>query len=175
MKTVVVYESMFGNTQTIAEGIAEGLRDAGEVKLGTVDDLPPEGVRDAALILAGGPTQARHMARPDARQSVAKNHALDKFGPVLQGRESLRSWLDRLPMGRAVAAAFDTRFDKPTLLTGSAAKEIARELSRKGYSVVGAQSFFVQGTGGPLADGEHERAVAWGRDLAANLKKTSAA
>ena len=30
MKIVVVYESMFGNTKTAAEAIAEGLGDAGE-------------------------------------------------------------------------------------------------------------------------------------------------
>jgi flavodoxin len=34
MKTVVVYESMFGNTKAIAEAIAEGLGGAGEVALG---------------------------------------------------------------------------------------------------------------------------------------------
>jgi len=175
MKIVVVYESMFGNTKAVGEGIAEGLREAGEVKVGTVDDLSPDELRDAALIVAGGPTQARHMAKPNARQSAVKNHAFDKFGPVLPGRESLRGWFERMPMGGAGAAAFDTRFDKPTLLTGSAAKEIARELSRRGYSVVGTQSFFVQGTGGPLADGERERAVAWGGELAANVKPTIAA
>ena len=31
MKFVVVYESMFGNTETIAEAIAAGLSEAGEV------------------------------------------------------------------------------------------------------------------------------------------------
>ena len=175
MKIVVVYESMFGNTKTIGEAIAEGLREAGEVEVGTVDDLSPDEARDATLIIAGGPTQARHMARPNARQSAAKNHAFDKYGPVLPGRESLRGWLERISAGGGLAAAFDTRFDKPTLLTGSAAKEIARELSRKGYTVIGAQSFFVQTTGGPLADGERERAVAWGRELAANVKPTIAA
>ena len=60
------------------------------------------------------------------------------------------------------AAAFDTRFDKPVWLTGSAAKEIARRLDSKGYEVVGSQSFFVRATGGPLGEGEPERAVAWG-------------
>ncbi len=174
MKIVVVYESMFGNTKTIGEAIAEGLRGAGEVEVGTIDDLSPDDVRHAALIVAGGPTQARHMARPNARQSAAKNHAFDKYGPVLPGRESLRGWLERISAGGGMAAAFDTRFDKPTLLTGSAAKEIARELNQKGYSVVGVQSFFVQGTGGPLADGERDRAVAWGRELAAKLKTVAA-
>ena len=38
--------------------------------------------------------------------------------------------------------------------------------ARKGYSVVEQRSFFVRTTGGPLADGERARAVAWGRELA---------
>ena len=40
--------------------------------------------------------------------------------------------------------------------------------------MVGTESFFVQTAGGPLADGERERAMAWGRALAANLQPTSA-
>jgi hypothetical protein len=175
MKVVVVYESMFGNTKTIAEAIAEGLREAGEVTVGTVDDLAPEVVGDAGLIVAGGPTHAHGMARPDARQAVAKDASYHQYGPVLPGQESLRGWLERLPTGRAMAAAFDTRFDKPKWLTGSAAKTIASWLKGKGYSVIGARSFFVQTTGGPLAEGERERAVAWGRELAANVKPTIAA
>jgi len=175
MKIVVVYESMFGNTKTVGEAIAEGLRGAGEVRAGTLDDVSPDEVRDAALIVAGGPTQARGMAKPDARQAAARNHALDKYGPVEPGQESLIGWLERLPAGSGLAAAFDTRFNKPVWLAGSAAKEIARRLSRKGYSVTGAQSFFVKATGGPLADGERERAGAWGRELAAKVTSTIAA
>lgn len=175
MKIVVVYESMFGNTKAIGEGIAEGLREAGEVKVGTVDDLSPDEVGDAALIVAGGPTHAHGMARSNVHQSLAKDASYRRYGPVLPGQESLRGWLERLPAGRAMAAAFDTRFDKPTWLTGSAANKIARRLSGKGYSVIGTRSFFVQTTGGPLADGERDRAVAWGRELAANVKPTIAA
>ncbi len=175
MKIVVVYESMFGNTKTIGEAIAEGLREAGEVKVGTVDDLSPDEALDATLVVAGGPTHAHGMARPNAHQSVTKMDPQQKYGPVLPGRESLRGWLERLPAGRALAATFDTRFDKPKWITGSAAKRIARRLSGKGYSTIGAQSFFVQTTGGPLADGERVRAVAWGRELAAEVKRTIAA
>jgi hypothetical protein len=175
MKIVVVYESMFGNTRTIADGIGEGLRDAGQVKVGTVDDLSPEEVRDATLIVAGGPTHAHGMARPNAHQSLAKDASYRKYGPVLPGKESLHGWLKRLPAGHAKAVAFDTRFDKPKWLTGSAAKKIARRLNGKGYSIIGAESFFVQTTGGPLADGGRERAVAWGRELAAKARSTIAA
>jgi hypothetical protein len=174
MKLVVVYESMFGNTKMIADAIAEGLGGAGEVTLGSVDDLSPEAVGDAGLLVAGGPTHGHGMARPNAHQTIAKDRSYAKYGPVLAGEESLRGWLERLPAGRAAAAAFDTRFDKPRWLTGSAATKIAQRLGRKGYSVVGTESFFVQGGGGPVADSERERAVAWGRALAANLQSTSA-
>ena len=175
MKIVIVYESMFGNTKAIGEGVAEGLREAGEVRFGSVDELSPAEARDATLIVAGGPTHAHGMARPDARRSVAETDPHHKYGPVLPGQESLRGWLQRLPEGHAVAATFDTRFDKPRWLTGSAAKRIARRMRAKGYSTIGTESFFVETTGGPLADGERQRAVAWGRVLAAQVKPTVAA
>jgi Flavodoxin len=171
---VIVYESMFGNTKAIGEGIAEGLREGAEVRFGSVDELSTADARDASLIVAGGPTHAHGMARRNAHQSVAKMDPHHKYGPVLPGRESLRGWLDRLPEGRTAAAAFDTRFDKPKWLTGSAAKKIARRLHAKGYPIIGTQSFFVETTGGPLADGERQRAVAWGRGLAAQVKPTIA-
>ena len=167
MKTVVVYESMFGNTRSIANAIAEGLVGAGEVVVGSVDDLSPHEVGDAGLLVAGGPTHGHGMARPNAHQAMAKDGSYAKYGPVLEGEESLRGWLERLPAGRAAAAAFDTRFAKPRWLTGSAATKIAQRLGHKGYSIIETESFFVQTSGGPLADGERERAAAWGRALAA--------
>lgn len=175
MKIVVVYESMFGNTKTVAEAIAEGLRDAGEVKIGTVDELSPDGARDAGLIVAGGPTHAHGMAKPNAHESLASDDSYREYGHVLPGEENLRNWLERLPEGQAKAAAFDTRYDRPMLLTGSAAKKIAIILRSKGHSLVEPHSFFVAGVGGPLADGERERALAWGRELAAHASATLAA
>jgi hypothetical protein len=173
MKFVVVYESMFGNTETIAQAIAAGLGEAGEVTLGTVDVLSPEEVRDATLLVAGGPTHAHGMARPHAHETIAGERSYRRYGPVLPGRESLRGWIERLTVAPARAAAFDTRFDKPMWITGSAAKKIAARLTRKGYSVLEARSSFVTATGGPLAEGERERALEWGREL--GTKATSAA
>ena len=173
MKFVVVYESMFGNTETIARAIADGLSEAGGVKLGTVDALSPGEVQDAVLFVAGGPTHAHGMARRNAHEAIAGERSYRRYGPVQPGRESLRGWIERLTVGPARAAAFDTRFDKPMWITGSAAKKIAARLERKGYSVVEARSFFVEATGGPLAEGERDRAFEWGRELGA--KATSAA
>lgn len=174
MKIVVVYESMFGNTKTVAEDIAAGLGETEEVRIGSVDEIAPDGLRDAALIVIGGPTQSRGLARPETRRSLAGAARL-KYGPVLPGRLSLAGWLDQLGPGATRAAAFDTRFGQPMLISGSASKLIANRLQSKGYSLVSRQSFIVRGTGGPLADGERARARTWGRELAAAARATAAA
>jgi len=55
----------------------------------------------------------------------------------------------------------------PQLLTGSAAKAIGRRLRRHGFELVAEpESFVVAHSEGPLADGEWDRAVDWGRTLA---------
>ena len=80
----------------------------------------------------------------------------------------VREWLEAAPPGRGkTAAAFDTRFDKPRWMTGSAAVRISRELGRLGYQMAKQpESFFVLHTGGPLKEGEQERAKRWGSELA---------
>src|SRR3954452_13543921 len=79
-----------------------------------------------------------------------------------------RGWIDSLPNGvrGPRVAAFDTRANKPVLLVGSAARGISRRLRERGYlPAAKPQSFFVQGTPGPLEEGELERAADWGRTL----------
>lgn len=164
MKIVVVYESLYGNTKMIAEAIADGLRDAGDVTIGTVDDLRPEEVTDATLIVAGGPTHIHGMVSGRSRDAARKD---EKHGPPLPGTDLLRDWLGGLAPGDAPAAAFDTRIDKPAWLTGSAAKKIGRLLAESGHPILASASFLVQGTDGPLAPGEIDRARAWGWELGA--------
>ena len=80
----------------------------------------------------------------------------------------LRSWFHDVAQAKeGHAAAFDTRFDKPAAFTGSAARGIARRLRHHGYHLaVEPESFFVEDAEGPLADGEVDRARAWGSTLA---------
>jgi nucleoside-diphosphate-sugar epimerase len=52
------------------------------------------------------------------------------------------------------------------MLTGMAARGVARRLRRRGYDVVATESFLVEDAEGPLEDGELERARAWGEELA---------
>jgi hypothetical protein len=171
MKIVVVYESMFGNTKEVALRIADGLNRTDEVTFGSTDEIDPSTVGDAALIVAGGPTHAHGMPRRKAHHDVAAAPSMKKYGPVLAGELSMREWLDAVPAGSVAVASFDTRFDKPKWLTGSAAKKIAARFETGGHPVVGEESFFVEKTGGPLAPGERERAEEWGKSLAVLLRE----
>jgi hypothetical protein len=166
MKIVVVYESMFGNTQIVGEAISEGLGVLGEITSGNVDEISPETARDADLIVIGGPTHAHGMARMSTRFPKVDN---PKYLPSLPGTTVLRSWLDQMPTGSGRCATFDTRFDKPAWLTGSAAKQIAKRLKAKGMVVLASDSFFVEGSDGPLAEGERARATEWGHRLASMM------
>ena len=67
------------------------------------------------------------------------------------------------------AAAFDTRIGWPKLVSGSAARGIAKRLDHRGFDVVGEESFVVDDSAGPLHEGELDRARAWARSLAAGL------
>ena len=88
----------------------------------------------------------------------------------------LRRWLHGLPKrDGALAAAFDTRVDRSPTVTGAAARGIARRLRRRGYQVLGHESFLVEDSEGPLAEGELERAREWGADLARRLSQADSA
>lgn len=164
MKALVVYESMFGNTETIAHAIAEGLGEAFEVTLAEVNQLPP--VSDTDLLVVGGPTHALGLSRPETRLEAARRGEA-RHGTTEVG---IREYLDLSPTLTGVAAAaFDTKVDKP-FLPGSAARKAHRRLHRLGCRMLlPAQSFLVSGTTGPLVDGEVNRARRWATELAAVL------
>lgn len=71
MTTVVVYESIFGNTRRIASAIAEGRSPFGPVVTANVNDkLAREATRSADLLVLGGPTHVHGMTRPCAQRST---------------------------------------------------------------------------------------------------------
>jgi hypothetical protein len=164
MRALVVFESMFGNTQVIANAIAEGLSGPMQVDAVEVGVAATRIGGDVGLLVVGGPTHAFGMSRPGTRQDAARQ-ASD--GLVSTGI-GLREWLDGLQRSAGVAvAAFDTRISKPRL-PGSAARAAEKRLRRLGFRVVApAASFYVEGTTGPLVEGERERARRWGELLRA--------
>jgi hypothetical protein len=165
MRALVVYESMFGNTETIARAIADGLGELYEVTTTEVGSAPERLPGDVALLVVGGPTHAMGLTRPNTREQAAAE--VGNAGLVSRGR-GLREWLEALePAGSLPAATFDTHIDKP--FPGSASRAARRRLRALGFDVRRAESFHVRGTTGPLTDGEPARAHAWAARLAAEL------
>jgi hypothetical protein len=156
MNAAVVYESSFGNTRKLAEAIAAEL----DAPVYSVDEQPPK-LEGLDLLVVGAPTHVHGRTGARSRQAAHDQGAPGEAGIGARG------WLDRMPETPGLAgAAFDTRPDKPALLTGSAARGIAKRLARHGCTLASEpESFFVEGTPGPLASGELERAAAWGRSL----------
>src|SRR3954447_11425843 len=169
-KAVVVYESMYGNTHCVAEAIGRGLGRAGEVTVLPVSKLGPETLDSADLVVVGGPTHAHSMSRASTRKAavddVQKHPGKFVLDPDCEGA-GVREWLAGLAGAPAPkAAAFDTRFAGPALLTGRAARGIAKGLRRSGSAVVVKPESFFVGNGTVLRAGEEQRAEGWGRRLA---------
>jgi hypothetical protein len=179
---VIVYESVFGNTRIIAEAIAEGIEatypDA-QVALFRVTDADPEVAAAADLLILGGPTHMRRMSSHMTRtkgvegelQKAEKTGTGIHVEPDVEG-PGVRDFLERLPKVRkgARAAAFDTR--AKFRLAGGAARPIAKRLHRHGYELVAEpMGFVIEGTEGPLAAGETERARTLGAHLYAECRE----
>lgn len=144
MNVLVIYDSMFGNTESIANAIGGAMESGGTVVVRPIAEVPSIPARIDMLIV-GGPTQA---------------HGVDA---------QMKGYLEKLPddsvQGMAVAA-FDTRLRWPKLLSGAASQGIAERLERKGARILAEpESFLVERADGPLVEGERERAAAWGRHL----------
>lgn len=159
MNALVIYDSVFGNTEKIAQSIAAALgtqavpvsqADAGQ--LGSLD-----------LLVVGSPTRG--------------------FRPT----EDLSKFLNSLPkniLAGVGMAAFDTRIVLETIDSkalrflvdkgGYAAKTIAKALEKKGGKPLALpEGFFVTGEQGPLKDGELDRAASWAKQLQGFEKVTA--
>jgi hypothetical protein len=166
MRALVVYESMYGNTAAVAEAISEALREHGvDATAGPVTAIDPEDAAAVELVVVGGPTHVHGMSRSSTRRAAADDEANTYPAPTRE--PGLREWLDDVPRGDGrQAAAFDTRIDKPALVTGSAAKGIGRRLEQRGFRLaVRPESFFVTSQN-ELTPGALERAAAFGTALA---------
>ena len=145
MNALVIYDSTFGNTEQIAQTIADTLADQGSVQLVQIHEASSLDLEGADLLVLGCPTQ-RHKPTPAVQAFL--------------GSISRRA-LQGLP-----AAAFGTRYRKARWLTGSAARAIAESLRKvRGSLLLPAESFFVVGREGPLQEGELQRARDWAREV----------
>lgn len=176
MRCTVVFESMFGNTEHLAEAVAAGLRDggadAGVHRAGRVE----EHFADCDLLVLAAPTHALTLSTARTR-----GEAVTRGADARTAATGLREWLEAwtgddgteggTDGGSATApthpavAVFDTRARIARHWPGSAARRTARMLERRGFCVTHVTSFYVDDVTGPLLDGETERAREWGRML----------
>jgi hypothetical protein len=175
--TVIVYESMFGNTRLIAEAIADGIRPHRTVTLvpiAQVDELPTE----IDTVIAGAPTHAHGLSRPESRADAvawARNEQKHLHLDDGWNESGIREWLAGGATRARRFAAFDTRVDMPRLFTGSAAAAIDRRLAKTGGRRLSEPTSFLVDRDSTLEPGQIDRAREWGAELAAALNAAPAA
>lgn len=172
MRTLIVFESMYGCTHDIADAIARGAGLKGEAKAVPVADAGSEDVSTYDLVIVGGPTHVHGMSRDSTRRGAVEAAEKPDSGLTAEpdaAGPGVRDWLDGLARGAGAAAAFDTRIDKPALLTGRASKGISKKLQHLGFALVAEPESFLVDTHTHLIDGEEARAEQWGQAVAARI------
>ncbi len=155
MKALVVFDSVYGNTEKIAASITRALAAKGDAKMARVSEIKGDAWKGVDVLVVGSPTQAFN--------------ALKSITSFLKG-------LPRNGLAGIKVAAFDTRMSVEEVnvailkffakLFGFAAPHIEKSLVGKGGTLAApSEGFFVKGSEGPLKDGELERAAAWANKL----------
>lgn len=159
MHVLIVYDSVFGNTEKITAAMASALTaslgDSAAVELLQAGQARPFQYAGSDLLVVGSPTRG-------FRPTEAMAALLDRLG-----KDALRG---------VRAAAFDTRFKADELDStvtrfvvkagGYAAARIAKRLKKAGAVLaLPPEGFYVSDIEGPLKDGELERAAAWALTL----------
>jgi flavodoxin I len=151
MKTLIIYDSVHGNTAKVAQAVGDAL--AGEVSVRRASKaVGAADVKALDLLVVGSPTHGGWFT------------------------EAIKGWLDQVPATalRGIrVAAFDTRTPPTRLgrIFGYAAPRIADRLEKKGGTLLAPpEGFFVKGIKGPLEEGELERVAGWAQEIAASME-----
>src|SRR5215207_10007674 len=100
-RALVVYESVFGDTEAIARAVAEGIAGHVPVDVVAAREAPNVLGADIALLVVGGPTHAFGMPRPATREGAVK----ERGAQLVDTTTGLHEWLDvvQLPPGMRAA------------------------------------------------------------------------
>lgn len=147
MKVLVVYDTKYGNTKLVAETIIEGLEgvEGIETAIYDIEKLKLDDLPDFDVVLIGSP-----------------NH----FGRPVRGINRFIDRLGELDTGGKKAAVFDTYlggdFKKAVLKMESRIKEKVPDLEL----ILPGLSIKVEGTKGPIVDGELPKCRDFGNKIA---------
>jgi len=155
MKTLVVYDSFFGNTEKIAVAIGKAFGNTKEVTICKAADVKPDMLDGLDYLIVGSPTRA--FSPSPATKSFLKDIPSKKLAGVkVVAFDTRIAMTDKLPgFLRFMAKLF-----------GYADKPILDGLKKKGgEETVPSEGFFVLDSEGPLEKGEIERAVLWVKQI----------
>ena len=153
MKVFVVYDSVYGNTQKIAEAMIAGIGIERETRIAKAPQASTADLEGIDLLIVGAPTHGGTYTEP------------------------VKTYLGGIPANALKgikAAAFDTSFTVESQgafvrflmkTFGFASPKIAKALASKGAEVLTSEIFYVVDTEGPLKEGELERAGKWAAAL----------
>jgi flavodoxin I len=156
MKSLVIFDSQYGNTERVARAIGAALGSQGEVEVIRVQDVKPKNLEGIHSLIVGSPTQ--------------------RFRPTMAITEFLKN-LPKDSLKGVQVAAFDTRLTEDEIeavrvlaffvsVFGYAARPISPRLRKKGGEpTLPPEGFLVDGMEGPLLDGELERAAEWAKRI----------
>ena len=146
MKALIVYDSVYGNTEKIARAIAGAITASIEVKILHAGEVNPSELKSIDLLVVGSPTQG---GKPT---------------------KAIQEFLSKIPansLKNVSVASFDTRMTMIIArLFSYAAGSIANSLKTQGgHPAAPPEGFIVNGREGPLKDGELERAARWAKGI----------
>jgi flavorubredoxin len=146
VKALVVYDSVYGNTEKVAKALAVGLK-SGEVEVDVVkvDAVKFDELGDFDLLCVGSPVHGWNASKP------------------------VKEFLERLKSVQGLsgkkAFAFDTKMK--SRLAGSAGGKIERKLKDLGLTIAKpSESAIVRGREGPLEESAEETFKQIGAELA---------
>jgi flavodoxin len=156
MNVLIIYDTVFGNTETIAKSIGIGMQSSAFVQVVNITNLTSTQLQQADFVVIGSPT--RGFRATEGISKFVKELAPEQF------------------TGKRIAA-FDTRMDMQDIKSGMsrfivktggfAADKIAKDLKKKGMQLVKEpEGFLVTGDqGSTMVAGEPERATGWGKSF----------
>ncbi len=162
MKALVLYDSVYGNTEKIALAIGNALGSQDDVSVVKVSDARAEQFAGLNVLIVGAPTQRFRTtaAMSDFLKTIPENG--------LKGVK-VNAFDTRLSMGEIKKTPVLAFFIRLFGVNAYAARLIANQLRKKGGKLAGSpEGFYVEGMEGPLVEGELERAGNWARQIIAN-------
>ena len=150
-KAIIIYESIYGNTKKVADAIAEGIRESGEI--------------DCTIAKTGGVHHTDDLMKYDAVIFGSPNHNQEPSRNMLKFIERA-SIVD---LDTKMGAAFDTYTGGNK---GIAVKKLEQAIRQKMSCITFVIDGFSAQVGdrkGPLVEGEIDRAFEFGKQVATKI------